>query len=45
MSLDKELLDAARNRDTARVRELLRKGANANARDEDGWTPAARRGC
>ena len=45
MSLDEKLLDAARNRDTARVRELLRKGANANARDEDGWTPAARRGC
>jgi hypothetical protein len=39
MSLDEELLDAARNGDTARVRELLRKGANANAKDRGGWTP------
>ncbi|MCC6003798.1 MAG: ankyrin repeat domain-containing protein [Thermofilum sp.] len=39
MSLDKELLEAVIEGDAARVRELLRKGANANARDEGGWTP------
>jgi hypothetical protein len=39
MGLDEELLDAAREGDAARVKELLRKGANANARDKSGWTP------
>jgi hypothetical protein len=39
MSLDRELLDAARGGDAARVRELLRKGANVNARTENGITP------
>ncbi|MCC6005909.1 MAG: ankyrin repeat domain-containing protein, partial [Thermofilum sp.] len=39
MSLDKELLDAVMDGDTARVRKLLRKGANVNARDENGRTP------
>jgi hypothetical protein len=39
MSLDEELLEAARVGDTARVKELLRKGANVNARTENGITP------
>ncbi|MCC6059460.1 MAG: ankyrin repeat domain-containing protein [Thermofilum sp.] len=39
MSLYEELLDAVREGDAARVRELLRKGANANAKDRRGWTP------
>jgi hypothetical protein len=39
MSLDEELLDAVRDGDTARVRKLLRKGANANARDKNDITP------
>jgi hypothetical protein len=39
MGLDRELLDAASDGDAARVKELLRKGANVNARDESGHTP------
>jgi hypothetical protein len=37
--LDEELFEAVMDGDTARVRELLRKGANVNARDENGTTP------
>ena len=39
MSLDSELLEAARKGDARRVRELLDKGANVNARDEYGLAP------
>ena len=39
MSLDSELLEAARKGDVRKVRELLDRGANVNARDEYGWTP------
>jgi ankyrin repeat protein len=39
MGLDEELLDAAWDGDTARVKELLRKGANVNAKSAGGSTP------
>uniref|UniRef100_A0A7C1GC84 Zinc-ribbon domain-containing protein n=1 Tax=Thermofilum adornatum TaxID=1365176 RepID=A0A7C1GC84_9CREN len=39
MSLDEELHQAVRDEDVARVRELLKKGANVNARDIYGDTP------
>jgi hypothetical protein len=39
MGLDEELFVAAMDGDAARVKELLRKGANVNASVADGWTP------
>jgi len=39
MSLDSELLDTAGKGDVRKVRELLDRGADVNARDEDGVTP------
>jgi ankyrin repeat protein len=36
---DNELVDAARQADVPRMRQLLARGANANAVDEDGSTP------
>ncbi|MDR0756785.1 MAG: ankyrin repeat domain-containing protein [Tannerella sp.] len=33
-----ELIDAAKNGNAALVCELLKKGANVNAADSDGWT-------
>ena len=39
MSLDSELLDAAGKGDVRKVRELLDRGANVNARDGVGRTP------
>ncbi len=38
-NLDKALLKATAGSDTQAVRELLSRGANANAKDEDGNTP------
>lgn len=40
--LDKTLLDAIRDGDTAQMQHLLRQGANANARDEAGDTALMR---
>jgi len=40
--LDEELFDAVIDGDAAKVRELLRKGANVNARDKNGLTPLHR---
>ena len=37
--LDTKLLEAARSRDSAEVRKLLREGANANAKNKNGRTP------
>jgi ankyrin repeat protein len=45
VGLDEELFEAVIDGNTARVRELLRKGANVNARDENGKTPLHARGC
>ena len=39
MSLDSELLIAAKIEDAEKVKELLKKGANPNARTEGCWTP------
>jgi len=39
MSLNSELLEAARKGDARRVRELLDRGADVNARDKRGFTP------
>ena len=39
MGLDKELFEAVRKGDAAKVRELLKRGANPNARDERSLTP------
>ncbi|MCC6005140.1 MAG: ankyrin repeat domain-containing protein [Thermofilum sp.] len=39
MGLNEELLKAAADGDAAKVKELLEKGADANARDRDGLTP------
>jgi len=39
MNLDEELFDSVRMYDVARVMELLRRGANVNARDMYGKTP------
>jgi ankyrin repeat protein len=39
MGLNEELLKAAADGDAAKVKELLEKGADANARDKDGLTP------
>jgi hypothetical protein len=39
MSLDSELLEAARKGDVRKVRELLDRGADVDARDKYGWTP------
>jgi ankyrin repeat protein len=39
---DKALLDAIRDGDTAQVRQLLQRGANANSRDEAGDTALMR---
>ena len=36
--IDKELLNACRIGDLEEVKQLLRMGADVNARDEDGWT-------
>jgi ankyrin repeat protein len=37
--LDARLLQTAKHGDRAGVLELLKRGANVNAGDEDGWTP------
>jgi ankyrin repeat protein len=45
--LDNAFLEAARVGDNADIERLLKKGANIEAKDEDGWTPliyAARNG-
>jgi hypothetical protein len=39
VSLDEELFEAVKSGDAARVKELLRRGANPNARDEYGLCP------
>ena len=39
--LDQQLLQAARNGDTASVRQLLKKGANIETKDQGGSTPLA----
>jgi hypothetical protein len=39
MGLDEELFEAARSGDAAKVRELLERGANPNAKHEWGTTP------
>jgi len=39
MSLDSELLDAVREGDVRKVRELLDRGADVNAKSNNGWTP------
>ncbi|MGC8987955.1 ankyrin repeat domain-containing protein, partial [Infirmifilum sp.] len=39
MSLEKELLEAVSSGDVARVKELLKKGVNPNARNILGRTP------
>ena len=39
MGLDEEFFEAVIDGDAARVRELLRKGADVNARDKDDATP------
>ena len=38
MGLDEELLEAAERGDAGMVRELLERGADMNAKDENGWT-------
>lgn len=38
-ALDKELLEAAKEGSTDMVRSLLDRGADVNAKDDDGWTP------
>lgn len=37
--MDKELLDGTRERQIFRVKTLLRKGANVNGKDDNGWSP------
>jgi len=37
--LNSELLKAARSRDVEKVKKLIDKGADIEARNEDGWTP------
>ena len=39
MSLDEELFKAVKMGDAAKVKELLKKGANVNAKDRHSWTP------
>ena len=39
VSLNTELILAAAIGDSVKVRKLLEKGADVNARDDDGWTP------
>jgi ankyrin repeat protein len=39
-SMDQELIAAAENGNVARIAELLKRGANVNAQDERGRTPA-----
>ncbi|KAI2492674.1 serine/threonine kinase [Fragilaria crotonensis] len=38
MTLDQELIKNARDGYLDKVRDLLQRGANVNAKDEDGWT-------
>jgi hypothetical protein len=42
VGLDEELSEAVRKGDAAKVRELLKRGANPNAKNEHGWTPLHR---
>jgi ankyrin repeat protein len=37
--LDQDLLNASRTGDLSRVETLIRKGADLNAVDREGWTP------
>jgi len=37
--LNKELVETVRSGNTEKVRELLERGADPNAKDDDGWTP------
>jgi hypothetical protein len=39
MGLNKQLFEAVRRGDVEEVRELLEKGADVNAKNNDGWTP------
>ncbi|BET30838.1 MAG: ankyrin repeat domain-containing protein [Wolbachia endosymbiont of Ephestia elutella] len=39
LNLDKELLIAAEKGDLEKVRESIRRGANVNIQDRQGWTP------
>jgi hypothetical protein len=39
VDIDKELIKAVKSRDIKKVKELLERGANPNAKDENGWTP------
>jgi cytohesin len=40
--LDEELFEAVGDGNAAKVRELLKRGANPNAKNEHGWTPLHR---
>jgi hypothetical protein len=39
VNIGKELIEAVKSRDIKRVKELLERGANPNAKDKNGWTP------
>jgi len=39
VDLDKQLLDTSKNGDVNKVKELLDKGADKEAKDKYGWTP------
>ncbi|TDA37117.1 MAG: hypothetical protein DSO07_12820 [Thermoproteota archaeon] len=39
MTLNEDLIEAARWGDLEKVKKLLDRGADVNARDKDGWTP------
>jgi cytohesin len=42
VGLDEELFEAVGDGNAAKVRELLKRGANPNAKNEHGWTPLHR---
>ena len=37
--LNKELVETVQSGSTEKIKELLERGADSNAKDDDGWTP------